>query len=223
MVKDGDDIWFTADNAVYYANLTSDEVVLLVNDDVFYVNIIGDELLVSKSGLQGTGLSQIGAGLPTTANQTVTPLLLNETNQVGWFVRTDKYAYYTRIGSVEESALVRCDPNTWKPLYSITTRADLYHYVVFYNNDTDISIIGTLYEFTTNRPLVALYSDNGVEITTAGLFMSADNTTYYKISSMTPTHCGNKMRDFDETDIDCGGSLCIACPGSSSKSFNNII
>lgn len=221
MILDGSDFWFVGrgspnNSTLHYANLVNNQVVALLEDDFFFVNIIDGELLVGNFEEMSDGLFRVGSGLPKEGTPALTPLL-NASNALDWFENTDNYCYYAEYAPF--SGLYRCD-ESWNVLYSIALDVEITKFVVQYNNASDIVIYGTMVGEMEMEMGIIVLRDDGTNITE--VFRVSTEGYMYKIGSLTPiSHCENAIKDADETDVDCGGSLCDTCQNGKACSVND--
>jgi hypothetical protein len=221
IILDGSDLWFVGrgspnNSTLHYANLVNNQVVVLFEDDPFFVNIIDDELLVGNFEEMSDGLFRVGSGLPKEDTPALTPLL-NASNALDWFENTDNYCYYAEYAPV--GGLYRCD-ESWNVLYSIALDVEITKFVVQYNNASDIVIYGTI--VGEMEMGIIVLRDDGTNITEVYRIASEPDMAD-KIGSLTPSinHCENAIKDADETDVDCGGSLCDTCQNGKACSMND--
>ncbi len=198
-ILDGEDVWFSTSGRVYYTTLSSNTSELVFSGEVFTLRSNEGNLYASNYDGLEAAIVQIGEGLPTTLSNAT--IFLNQTYSTNAF---EFSANYLTIGNYPTGLYV-FNKTTHERVYANSDVGEIVQLVVVEEGKILAQIDGSgvfIHEFTFDET-------NG--LTNGSLWLNSTDTHYYYGIIMTPQDsCQDNVKNFDETDVDCGGSMCAA-------------
>lgn len=198
-VLDDEHVWFSTSGSVYYTTLGSSMSKMVFEGDVFSLRSYDGKLYVSNyEGLE-SAIMQIGEGLPTTMSNAT--IFLSETFTTNGFEFSENYL---TIGNYPKGLIIY-NKTSHELVYANENVGEIVQLVVLEDQGKILAQVD--YRLTTIQEFT--FDDNGISDGT--IWLNATETHYYYGLIMTPEDsCQDKIKNFDESDVDCGGSLCSA-------------
>lgn len=192
-------MWYSAPSNIFHTTLGANTSTLVFEGDILSIRSYDGNLYASNYDRLPYAIMQVGEGLPKELSEGT--VFLNETaTSVNGFEFTSKYLITVNY----PEGLYIYDKATLERVYANDNTEELVQFVLL---ETEGKILAqsypVIYEFSFSE-------ENG--LSNATLWLNRTETNYFYSPILVPeNNCLDGIKNFDESDVDCGGSMCSQC------------